>query len=545
MEILRIYLKKIVIFVQKIQQTFYKYINLKKIFDFPCLICIIGLCVCYKLSLREEFVVETKAKTNKKWKRKKKSKSKVIYYVLGGGIFTAGLAYVGFSMYFTNHFYLNTRLNGVDVSGHSADEVKKMWETDIASYKLSIEERDGTQDVLNGIDVGLHVKWDDTVQKLIEEQSPFLWVKGLFAKDEKTCGTIVEYDEAKLDGEIAKLNCMSKKLQVAPKNAKVSEYSKDNGFTIVDEVEGTKIDKPLLKEGIESALVGLLDKYSIVDAGGYVQPKIRANNEKLNKAVETLNKYAESSVTFKVGDSTTVLDASTFGNWFSVDKKLKVVLDDEKVSEYVTELGRKYNTCYTPKKLKTSYGKTVTISNTFYGWKVDYNTEKAQIEKEIKSGEATTRDLNYLMTANSHGANDYGDSYVEINLTAQHLYLYKNGSMIFDTDMVTGNVSAGNGTPPGAFEIKYTQKGSVLRGLNNDGTRYNTEVDYWMPFNGNIGMHDASWRHGKFGGTIYKTAGSHGCVNLPVSSAKTIFENVSKGYPVLVYELPGTENYHK
>lgn len=62
-----------------------------------------------------------------------------------------------------------------------------------------------------------------------------------------------------------------------------------------------------------------------------------------------------------------------------------------------------------------------------------------------------------------------------------------------------------------------------------------------MPFNGNIGLHDATWRS-TFGGTIYKTSGSHGCVNLPPAVAKTIFENIAAGVPVLCYHLPGTES---
>lgn len=143
------------------------------------------------------------------------------------------------------------------------------------------------------------------------------------------------------------------------------------------------------------------------------------------------------------------------------------------------------------------------------------------------------------MTANSHGANDYGDSYVEINLTAQHLFLYRNGLLVMETDFVSGNTSKDCGTPAGAFGITYTEKDAVLRGDD-----YETPVEYWMPFNGNIGMHDATWRQ-KFGGTIYKTGGSHGCVNLPKDAAQQIFSVVSTNYPVLVYELSGTEQSNK
>ena len=55
-----------------------------------------------------------------------------------------------------------------------------------------------------------------------------------------------------------------------------------------------------------------------------------------------------------------------------------------------------------------------------------------------------------------------------------------------------------------------------------------------MPFNGNVGMHDASWRS-EFGGWIYIIDGSHGCINLPTQKAAEIYEVVEKGEPIFVY----------
>ena len=481
--------------------------------------------------------VSKEVKNTVKWKKKKRS---ILPYVLGGIVLTVGLAYLGFSLYFTNHFYINTTLNGVDVSGFSADKVKLTWEDDISRYALHVIERDGTDDEIKGQDIDLKLHWDDTVHGLIEKQNPLTWIKGVFVNDNLECGTIVNYDEKKLDKAIDVLHCMQEDMQVAPVNATVSEYDKNDGFTVVKEVMGTKIDRDVLKEGVMSAIEGVLDEYSIEETGGYVQPTITSDNKKLNKAVKKLNKYAKSAINYTVGNDNFVLDVNTFGDWFYLGKNQSVKINEEKVSEYVTSLASKYNTCYASKRLKTSYNnRMVTISNSHYGWKIDFETEKNQIINQITSGEKITRDLNYSMTANSHGANDYGDSYVEINLTAQHLFLYRNGLLVMETDFVSGNTSKDCGTPAGAFGITYTEKDAVLRGDD-----YETPVEYWMPFNGNIGMHDATWRQ-KFGGTIYKTGGSHGCVNLPKDAAQQIFSVVSTNYPVLVYELSGTEQSNK
>ena len=70
----------------------------------------------------------------------------------------------------------------------------------------------------------------------------------------------------------------------------------------------------------------------------------------------------------------------------------------------------------------------------------------------------------YLTTANSHGEHDYGDSYVEINLTNQHLFLYKDGKLVVESDFVSGNLSKGHDTPTGAFGLTYKTMNAVLRG---------------------------------------------------------------------------------
>ena len=55
-----------------------------------------------------------------------------------------------------------------------------------------------------------------------------------------------------------------------------------------------------------------------------------------------------------------------------------------------------------------------------------------------------------------------------------------------------------------------------------------------MPFSGGCGIHDATWRS-SFGGDQYLYDGSHGCVGVSLSNAKTIYNNVSVGTHVVVY----------
>ena len=191
-------------------------------------------------------------------------------------------------------------------------------------------------------------------------------------------------------------------------------------------------------------------------------------------------------------------------------------------------LADKYDTAGKPHAFRTASGQDVTITGP-YGWKIDQAAETQSLIAAIQTCQSSEREPVYAQTAASRTGNDYGMTYVEVDLGNQHLYLVENGKCILDTPFVSGNVSKGWTTPPGIFGLYYKQKDKVLRGED-----YETPVKYWMPFNGGIGLHDADWR-GSFGGTIYKTNGSHGCINLPPAKAAIVYDHVYKNMPIICH----------
>lgn len=120
-------------------------------------------------------------------------------------------------------------------------------------------------------------------------------------------------------------------------------------------------------------------------------------------------------------------------------------------------------------------------------------------------------------------------NYVEIDLSNQQLYLYTGGEQVLESPIVSGNVAQRHSTPGGAFSLAGKSRNVVLRGAD-----YANFVSYWMPFNNQIGLHDATWRS-RFGGTIYKTDGSHGCINLPPNVAATIYNTIDSSYAIVCY----------
>lgn len=266
------------------------------------------------------------------------------------------------------------------------------------------------------------------------------------------------------------------------------------------------------------------------EAGLYKKPKVLSDNKRLNKRLDKLNKYTRTNITYTFGDNTEVLNGDIVNNWLSI-KKDNISIDETKVTDFVASLRKKYDTIFRSREFKTSYGKKITITGGDYGWWMNTAQESKELLGLIKEGYQGDRTPCYYQTADRYGTPDYGDTYVEVNLTEQHVFLYKDGELILETDCVSGNSSRGFDTPAGVYGITYKQRNATLNGEN-----YSTPVSYWMPFNGNIGLHDADWRT-SFGGQIYRTNGSHGCVNLPPDYARRIYDVVQTGTPVICYNL--------
>ncbi len=465
-------------------------------------------------------------KKNSKWKMGQKA---VV-------VLTAvAVVYIGFAVFFQNHFCFGTRIDGIPVGGRGVKSVENLIKEEIDNYTLTLVGRENMVETIAGSDIDLEPVFDNEVSGLLAEQKGYGWGVILFRGQELELDKVVSYDADTLRKLIGELDVAADKNQREPVNATYSAYSEESGYTLVPADYGTTIDENKLQTAVADAVASLEEELNLSDSGCYVEPDVTDDDEKLLALIDDLNCYVGTTIIYEFGEEKEVLDAQIIHTWLG-DEDGKISVDEEAVLAYVKELGKTYNTAYKPKEFETSYGKTVTITNGFYGWRIDSEGELAQIMEDLSAGESVTREPVYLQTANSHGETDYGDSYVEINLTAQHLFLYKDGELVIETDFVSGDVAKGHSTPTGAFGITYTTKDAVLRGED-----YATPVTYWMPFAGDVGMHDATWRR-SFGSNIYKTNGSHGCINLPLSAAKTIFENVEKGYPVLVYTLPGTES---
>ena len=473
-----------------------------------------------------------------KWKEQPK-KRKILIIVLGI-VIALGAAYLITGFYFTRHFLPGATVNGMDCSGKTADEVESMIRDDVAGYSLKLQERTGKEESLQGSAIDLKADFNGEIDQILkEEQKGFTWIAKIGRDPQYETDTTLSYDEEKLQSSLKGLNCMNEKKMTKSEDAKVV-YDKSGKFKIQPAVFGTQINEEVFQEKVASAINGLHEQLDLSEEGCYVDPVYTEDSKEVKTACDQMNGYLQAQITYDMKDAGNItVSKEDMSKWLKTDKNMKVTFDNDAMEEFVSNLASKYDTVYKGHTLKTSWGPTVTVPSGNYGWKLDQESELKTLKENVKAKKKVSREPVYARTASSHGSNDYGSTYVEINLTAQHLYFYKNGQKIVDSDFVSGNLSKGYDTPTGTYALTYKDKDAVLRGPG-----YASPVTFWMPFNGGVGMHDASWRS-TYGGTIYKTNGSHGCINLPYSAAQKIFNNISTGDPVLVYELPGTEQVKK
>ncbi len=467
----------------------------------------------------------------------KKNNRKQKGLMIAGFIFLALVtAYLGIAVFFSKHFLPGTIINGVSASGKTIKAVERLITQEIDGYQIELEPREGKTEIIEGTAISLKPVFDGRLEIELKNQKEFFWPVSFFQPSEIEVDTMVEYDKEALHQEAEKLEIMDESQMQKEENAVLSEYSEKNGYTIIPEQEGTVVDEEKFYEALEKSVLNLQERISLAEEECYVKPEYTSESEEVVKLAETMNKYVQTSVTYDFGDKKEVLNGTTIHQWISATKKYKAKISQEKIEEYISNLADTYNTAGRSKSLKSSYGTEVTVSGGDYGWKMDQEAEAEALKQHIKQGETVTKEPAYSQTANSRAGNDYGNTYVEVNLTAQHMYYYKDGTLVLETDFVSGNDAKGWSTPPGAFGLYYKQRDKTLRGEG-----YATPVSFWMPFNGGVGFHDANWRR-DFGGNYYKRNGSHGCVNMPYSAAQTLFDNIEAGCAVLVYQLSGTES---
>lgn len=450
-------------------------------------------------------------------------------------LLTAGICTAAYAEENTGTYVSGTKINSVGVAGLTPEEAKSRVEAfydDV--YTLTIQGRNGAEASFPGTDISYRVEIPaERLQEILDQQNAGGRQSGPSVDNRYTAAVTAVYDETALAQRLAALPLVTGASPTT--DAYIAPWDEENGFVIVPETEGTEINMEALTVAVKTALAAGETSLNLESAGCYRQVLTRAEDPSLNTLLSAMNRCASMEITYQFGSRSEVLKGTEIAGWLSVGEGNTVTVNRDQAAAYVAGLAAAYDTAGTTRTFRTTRGTDVALTGP-YGWKIDQAAETDALMGAIQAGESVSREPVYSSQAASHEGSDYGTTYVEVDIAGQHVYFYKDGQMVWDAPCVTGNLSKNYNTPDGIYGLYYKQQDKVLRGAKRaDGTyEYESPVKYWMPFNGGIGLHDADWRS-SFGGTIYQTNGSHGCVNLPPSKVKELYDYLYKNVPVICH----------
>jgi lipoprotein-anchoring transpeptidase ErfK/SrfK/sporulation protein YlmC with PRC-barrel domain len=438
--------------------------------------------------------------------------------------------FIDSQMKLTGSFPSNTRINGVDCSGLSVNDADTILTKEWNSKKYVINADGKYIGELSNINLNYDITGELQCVQVHSSISPlFTWLS-------KEQGSIfipmsIDHINKLFLEQFNNLRLLKQPNYVETKNAYIDMSTPS--LMIVKEVFGNEIDKEMLFSRIISDIEKGVFVLNAAEEEFYIKPTVFSDDPRLVANQVTYREYLGFEITYNFGDRHETLTPERLKPLLAYNGG-KVTIIEDQVAKVIQDIAKKYDTVGSTRMFQTTNGGLVSVNGGSYGFRMDQDAEIQWLLDALAEGKTVFRTPEYLQEGRSRDQNDIGSSYVEIDISAQHLWIYQDGKLVLSTDVVTGNVSRGKNTPTGTYYIFSKQRDRILRGPDYDGTEYASLVAYWMPFNQGVGLHDAPWREA-FGGGIYLKNGSHGCVNMPPAAARVAYYLVNIGFPVVVH----------
>ncbi|MFR7561387.1 L,D-transpeptidase family protein [Faecalibacillus intestinalis] len=451
------------------------------------------------------------------------------------------IVYLAGMLYYNDKFLNGTMVNGSDVGGMTLQKANDQLSKKVNGQSLKLIFNDGQSEVLQSAQLGVSYNKDNSLNQLMKNQNKWAWFIGFFKNEKNTLTDLIQISDENLTNGIASMEHAKEENQIAPTDAYI-QY-KDGSFSIVEETLGSKFNIEELVKNIKVALSKGKQQLDVTKANGYVKPHVYKDDQDLNNQLKAANEYCLSAITYTTPKGKEIaLDGSTLITWLSKQDDGSYTKDEsvfkEKLTAFVKELASQYNSIGATRTFTGKDGQSHTVSGGTYGFRVSTDSEVSALLKMINENKSENNRIPEHTGQLPSGENGgLGTTYLEINITKQHLWFVKDGSVVLESDFVSGKESDSTRlTPSGTYYIYNKERNRVLRGTKQPNGKYEYEspVSYWMPFNKGIGLHDASWRS-TFGRDIYINSGSHGCINLPTGFAGSLYSQIYVNLPVVVY----------
>ena len=465
----------------------------------------------------------------------KRTTKKVFFAVLMMLLFLLAV-YVVLAFYYREGFSLNTWINGVYCTGKTVEEVNSELLSRTEAPNIVITDKTGETYTISLADADYRADYSNGLEKYRLEQNPYLWVDNVLFHSRRTLAPAVTVDEDSLRKAYNALGF------VQTEQERIKDYSltrdAEGAYVFTDGLSGRiDLEKAFLalKEIVENGQETL----NLQESGCYYEITPDESQKALRNLWKEIERFQTCDIVYCFGEERHPLAAADCASFLQKEEGLPVqdekgsfILEEEAVKEYIERLAEEYDGYGRTRQFHSTRGDVITIEGGTYGSKLDQKKEvrylmEHLLDPGVHTGTLQTHIPTYEREAFCYGKNDIGDTYIEVDMTQQKMYYYEKGVLKLETEIVTGNMRRRMGTPEGVNFVYNKQKNRVLRGPG-----YASPVKFWMPVKGGIGIHDASWRK-EFGGDIYQTAGSHGCINTPKDKMEELFDCVQIGTPVV------------
>lgn len=452
-------------------------------------------------------------------------------------VILSGIYLFGVFLFF-QVFPFRTYVDGTCVSFSMPQDVVMDHVTQTRTDGLTFHLREGKTERALFSDLGIYRLSDVTPMSF--PLRPFIWPVTLFRDTIYETDKRLSWDDDALAESLASLGFMSEEYMVEPSDAYVTLQS-DGSFDVVPEVLGTAVEPDRLFDAVCKVIADGGRDVDLDAMGCYKKPAVTHTNKDLVALCKDSNQIIQSSIKIDMGcDQVEVVPKSILEACIGFKKK-KMVIDYDILSSYVKKLAKKYNTVGSTRRFLTSNSEKIEIPtrtyDIFYGWELDQEKTLDAICEFVTAGQSGDVSAVWLSRGYSHGDkdNDFGDSYIEISIQDQHMWLYLDGKLECDTAVTTGTDQPSTRTPVGMFHTmdfntEYTMHGSYGTAFSHYFIRITPD---------GVGIHDSSWRS-RYGGTEYIRNGSHGCINTPYDKVDFMYwrlmeYNKGAALPVIVY----------
>ncbi len=456
-------------------------------------------------------------------------------------VFLIGIIYLLMAQYYQDTFLFGTWINNQYVTGKNVAQVN-----DVLSNKQEVEAMEVIAYDELGNETTYFLSKDNFTYKLsytyelahiLEAQNPYAWIERVFYPKSYVILPQYEFSNEDAKAEIVQLSFMQEAVGKHKVNADVKILWAEEGYVLEDSTKHYLDTERAINLMLDALCMGE-SKVNLIEQKCYSDVPYTEEMKAKLALFDQIDGFQSFEFSYAFGEEVETVSKADIGKWialqengdFLLNTSGDLVLDEDALWIYIQELAAKYDTLDCPREFMSTRGDLVTIDGGTYGSKIKQTVEYNFLKDAFLNSETVTKHIpEHTSTALTYGRDDIGTTDIEVDLTEQMMYYYEEGVQKIATEVVTGDVARRRETPELVCYVYAKQKNRILRGPG-----YETPVNYWMPVYKGVGIHDSVWRRG-YGGDIYLTDGSHGCINTPFDEVVKLYDLVEVGTPVLMF----------